>query len=89
MEDVVQHIKQLDSIETIATTHKGIVVWNRLNENSCSRNQELQNGKWRSSLYRYYADLLDLQVSKPECQAELERRRAIALDNIKNDRFVQ
>lgn len=89
MEDVVQHIKQLDSVETIATTHKGIVVWNRLNENSCSRNQELQNGKWRSSLYRHYADLLDLQVSKPECQAELERRRAIALDNIKNDRFEQ
>lgn len=89
MEDVVQHIKQLDSIETIATTPKGIVVWNRLNENSCSRNQELQDGKWRSSLYRHYADLLDLQVSKPECQAELERRRAIALDNIKNDRFVQ
>ena len=89
MEDVVQHIKQLDCIETIAATHKGIVVWNRLNENSCSRNQELQNGKWRSSLYRYYADLLDLKVKKPECQAELERRRAIALDNIKNDRFVQ
>ena len=43
MEDVVQHIKQLDSIET----------------------------------------------KKPECQAELERRRAIALDNIKNDRFEQ
>lgn len=89
MEDVAQHIAQLDAVDTVTVTHKGIVVWNRLNENSCSRNPDLQNGKWRSSLYRYYADLLDLKVKKPECQAELERRRAIALDNIKNDRFVQ
>lgn len=89
MEDVVQHIEQLDNVETVASISKGIVVWNRNNKNSCSRDETLQNGKWKSSLYRYYADLLDLKVNKPECQAELERRRAIALDNIKNDRFVQ
>ena len=89
MEDVVQHIAQLDKVDTVANLGKGIVVWNRNNANSCSRDETLQNGKWRSSLYRYYADLLDLKVKKPECQAELERRRAIALDNIKNDRFVQ
>lgn len=89
MEDVVQHIAQLDKVDTVANLGKGIVVWNRNNANSCSRDETLQNGKWRSSLYRYYGDLLDLKVTKPECQAELERRRAIALDNIKNDRFVQ
>lgn len=89
MEDVVQHIAQLDKVDTVANLGKGIVVWNRNNANSCSRDETLQNGKWRSSLYRYYAYLLDLKVKKPECQAELERRRAIALDNIKNDRFVQ
>lgn len=89
MEDVVQHIKQLDAVETIATIHKGIIVWNRNNRNSCSRDMTLQEGKWKSSLYRYYADLLDLRVNRPECQTELERRRCITLDNIKNDRFVQ
>lgn len=89
MEDVVQHIKQLDNVETVASISKGIVVWNRNNKNSCSRDETLQNGKWKSSLYRYYADLLDLEVNKPECKAELERRRKITLENIKNDRFIQ
>lgn len=89
MEDVVQHIAQMDKIETVAAIGKGAIVWNRNNTNSCSRDETLQNGKWKSSLYRYYADLLELVVARPECQAELERRRAIALDNIKNDRFEQ
>ena len=89
MEDVTQHIAQLDNVETVAAMSKGIIVWNRNNSNSCSRDETLQGGKWKSSLYRYYADLLELEVKNPECQAELEHRRAVALDNIKNDRFVQ
>lgn len=86
MEDVVQHIAQMDVIDSVAVCHKGIVVWNRDNTNSTSRKKD---DKWRSSLYRYYADLLDLTVTKPYCQAELEKRRANALRNIKNDRFEQ
>jgi hypothetical protein len=86
---VTQHIAQLDNVETVAAISKPIIVWNRNNSNSCSRDENLQGGKWKSSLYRYYADLLDLKVKNPACQAELERRRAVALDNIKNDRFVQ
>lgn len=89
MEDVTQHIAQLDNVETVAAMSKGIIVWNRNNSNSCSRDETLQGGKWKSSLYRYYADLLELGAKNPECQAELEHRRAVALDNIKNDRFVQ
>ena len=89
MEDVTQHIAQLDNVETVAAISKPIIVWNRNTSNSCSRDETLQGGKWKSSLYRYYADLLDLEVKNPECQAELEHRRAVALDNIKNDRFVQ
>ena len=89
MEDVVQHIRQMDVIDSVATCSKGIVKWNRNNSNSCSNNVELQDGKWRSSLYRYYADLLDLRVEKPECQAELEKRKAIASTNIRCNRFEQ
>ena len=89
MEDVTQHIAQLDNVETVAAISKPIIVWNRNNSNSCSRDETLQGGKWKSSLYRYYADLLELEVKNPECQEELEHRRAVALDNIKNDRFVQ
>ena len=89
MEDVAHHIAQLDNVQTVATLDKAIIKWNRDNMNSCSTNKEQQNGKWRSSLYRYYADLLDLQVEKPECQAELDKRRAKALFNIQNNIFEQ
>ena len=89
MEDVTQHIAQLDNVETVATMAKGIIKWNRNNYNSCSTNTDLQNGKWRSSLYRYYADLLDLQVKKPECQMELDARRVKAMYNIQNNIFEQ
>jgi hypothetical protein len=89
MEDVVQHIAQLDNVETVAAISKGIVKWNRNNTNSCSNNLELQNSKWRSSLYRYYADLLDLRVNNLDCQLELEKRRSQARQNILNDKYEQ
>ena len=89
MEDVTQHIAQLDNVDTVAASSRGVIVWNRNNSNSCSRDTKLQGAKWESSLYRYYADLLDLRVSRPECQVELERRRAIAHDNVLNGRFEQ
>lgn len=89
MEDVVQHIAQLDVIDSVAVCKGPIVKWNRDNANSCSRNPELQNNKWRSSLYRFYADLLDLEVKRPASQFELAKRRSMALDNIMNGRFEQ
>ena len=89
MEDVVQHIAQLDNVQTVAAIAKGIVKWNRDNWNSCSTDKDAQNGKWCSSLYRYYADLLDLRVTKPECEAELGERRIKALYNIQNSIFEQ
>lgn len=89
MEDVVQHIQQLDVVQTIATTDKGIVVWNRDNTNSCSQNAELQGGKWKSSLYRYLADLMDTVVQTPVCKAELEKRIAFTTKNVHTNTFVQ
>lgn len=78
MEDVVQHIAQMDKVKTIAGCEKGIIVWNRDNPNSCSRG----GLKWESSIYRYYADLLDLRVSNPACQAQLNARLERARGNI-------
>lgn len=80
---------QLDKVQTVAAISKGIVKWNRNNTNSCSNNLELQDGKWRSSLYRYYADLLDLRVDNLDCQLELEKRRSQARQNILNDKYEQ
>ena len=64
IEDVVQHIRQCDNVESVSVLDKSCVVWNRNNVNSCSlkENQHvLQNGKRISSIYRNIADLMDLR----------------------------
>lgn len=91
MEDVVQHIKQVDNIETIACYDKPVINWNRNNTNSCSRveNQNLQQGKWQSSMYRYAADLMDTHCSHDYCEAHRKWRLEIALNNIKEGKYIQ
>lgn len=89
MEDVVQHIKQCDNIKNFAVYEAGVVNWNRDNSNSCSTHNTLQDGKWKSSLYRFYADLLDTKVRNPYCQIRLRQKTLEAYTNIKRDNFVQ
>lgn len=86
MEDVVFHLKLMDKIESYYCVGRPCVVWNRLNTNSVSTSN---SDKWCSSLYRYYADLLDLKLNKPYCENERLRRIENAYRNIKNDRFMQ
>lgn len=91
MEDVVQHIKQCDAIESVISIEEPIVVWNRNNLKSCSReeNQNLQNGKWQSSMYRYCADLMDLSCKTEECENHRKWRLGVVLDNIKKGKYIQ
>ena len=74
MEDAIQHLQQVDQLTTVIGCKKAIVNWNRQNPNSCSTNATLQNNKWISSFYRYYADLLDLQLKQPYTQAAQQLR---------------
>lgn len=91
MEDVVQHIKQCDVIESVVSIDESCVVWNRNNVNSCSRveNQDLQRGKWQSSMYRYCADLMDLECKSECCESHRKWRLGIVLENIKNGVYLQ
>ncbi len=91
MEDVVQHIKQVDKIENVVSCEKPIVCWNRNNVNSCSRveNQDCQNGKWQSSMYRYAADLMDLKCEKDYCEEHRKWRLEVVLNNIKDGKYIQ
>lgn len=71
IEDVVQHISQIDNIEAIAVCEYPIVVWNRNNINAASlkENQKtLLNGKRISSIYRNIADLMDLECTHDYCE---------------------
>lgn len=91
MEDVVQHIKQCDVISNVVPFTRPVVVWNRNNLNSCSReeNQDCQRGKWQSSMYRYMADLLDLELEHDYCKQERDKRAKVCLDNIKAGKYIQ
>ena len=91
MEDVAQHIKQCDVIKTIEPFYRPVVVYNRNNTNSCSieANQDCQHGKWQSSMYRYMADLLDLELEHDYAIAERDKRAKACLENIKNDKYIQ
>ena len=91
MEDVVQHIKQCDVLNTVEPFYRPVVVYNRNNTNSCSneKNQDLQNGKWQSSMFRYMADLLDLELEHDYCSKQRDWRADICLNNIKNDKYTQ
>ena len=91
MEDVVQHIAQCDKIESIVSYDKPVVCWNRNNVNSCSRveNQDCQNGKWQSSMYRYAADLMDLKCVHDYCEEHRKWRLEVVLNNIKKGVYVQ
>lgn len=85
MEDVVQHISQCDVIKTVVPCFKPIVNWNRNNPTSCSTNANLQNCKWLSSMYRYCADLMDLQCKTDYCEDERRIRANRAQQDIKNN----
>ena len=61
-EDVVQHIKQCDVIETVISTPFPVVEWNRCNMNSAST---VVSPKRKSSAIRFIADLMDLELTKP------------------------
>lgn len=85
MEDVVQHIAQCDVLQTVVPCLKPIVNWNRKNPTSCSTNPNIQNGKWLSSMYRYCADLMDLQCKTSYCEAHRAYRMETAQKDIKNN----
>jgi hypothetical protein len=85
MEDVVQHIAQCDVLQTVVPCLKPIVNWNRNNPTSCSTNPNIQNRKWLSSMYRYCADLMDLQCKTSYCEAHRVYRMETAQKDIKNN----
>lgn len=91
MEDVVQHIKQCDVLKTIVSCEKPIIVWNRNNINSCSRieNQNMNNGKWKSSMYRYAADLMDMICDSECCVNHRNWRLSVVLNNIAEGKYIQ
>lgn len=90
LEDVVQHIEQIDNINTIAICKTPYAVWNRDNENAISSDKAKynENSKRYSSVYRNYADLIDLQLKNKYCIEEKEKRIKFYKDIILQDKVL-
>ena len=76
LEDVVQHIAQIDNIETIGYCNVPVIVWNRSNENAISSDtiKYDKTSKRYSSVYRNMADLLDLRCKHDYCEKQRQFR---------------
>lgn len=82
IEDVSQHIEQMDKINSIGYVDMPIIVWNCRNEESISYvGNEQKSIKRQASYYRIVADLLDMEgkLTKPYC----EEHRIWRLNNYK------
>ena len=76
IEDIVQHIAQIDNIETIGYCNVPVIVWNRSNDNAISSDNAKydKNSKRYSSVYRNMADLLDLRCKHDYCEEQRQKR---------------
>ena len=70
IEDVVQHIAQIDNIETFELCPIPIMVWNRTNKDAISATgrKYTADSKRYSSIYRNVADLIDLRCKHTYCE---------------------
>lgn len=91
MEDKVQHIKTCDIVGSVIPFDKMCVVYNKNNTNSCSaeQNHDLQNSKWKSSMYRFIADLMDFKCTNPDCEEVRQKSLNKALQDAKEDKYIQ
>lgn len=76
LEDVVQHIAQIDNIDNFKVCEFPFIVWNRTNENAISSDvrKYTKESKRYSSVYRNMADLLDLRCKHDYCEKQRQFR---------------
>ena len=79
MEDTVQHINQCNYITTMDTLNKTCIAYNRMNTNALTNPDKKQSIKWKTSILRVIADLMELWCPNEECEA----RRILSLETAK------
>lgn len=79
MEDTVQHINQCNYIKTMDTLNKTCIAYNRTNTEALTNPNKHQTIKWKASILRVIADLMELWCPNEECEA----RRILSLESAK------
>ena len=87
MEDTVQHIKQCNYLKTLDTYNVPVVSYNRTNTESLTHPLTKQSIKWKASIFRFIADLMELWCSNGDCEARRQERLATAKKEIKEGKY--
>lgn len=69
MEDTVQHINQSNYLNTFDSIEQPLITYNRRNTDSLTSFYKKPNIKWKTSVFRYIADLKELWCPDEECEA--------------------
>ena len=88
MEDAVQHIKQCNYIKSMYTTNFTSIAYNRMNSEALTSPDKRKSIKWRTSLLRLIADLMELWCENEECEARRIHDIEIAKEQVKGGEFV-
>lgn len=84
-EDVVQHIKQCDITDTFAFYDEPVVKWHIHNKSTSHNNSP----KWQSSIYRFVADLMDLELKHEWAKFRRDKKIKGAKESIADGKAVQ
>lgn len=85
MEDVAQHLSQCDITEVVAWFPKPAVMWH-INGASTSHSE---TPKWKSSAWRFIADLMDLELEKSYTRERRDYKVKRAKENLLNGKTEQ
>ena len=83
MEDTIQHINQCNYLKTLDTYTEPVVSYNRTNVDSLTHPEKKQSIKWKASIFRFVADLMELWCPNEDCEARRQERLQTAKDEIK------
>ena len=89
MEDTIQHINQCNVIKTMDTLNKTCIAYNRMNKNALTNPDKHQSIKWKTSILRVIADLMELWCENEECEARRVLSLNAAKKQVKEGVFIQ
>ena len=89
MEDTVQHINQCNYINTMDTLDKTCIAYNRKNQEALTSPDKKQSIKWKASILRVIADLMELWCPNEECEARRQLSLEAAKKQVKEGVFIQ
>ena len=89
MEDTVQHIDQCNYLTTLDSVGFSVVTYNRANSEATTSLDKEFPTKWKNSILRHIADLMDLWCPNEHCEARRIERIETAIKQVKEGKYIK